>query len=187
MQVQQKSFVTHRLVIREYTKYDIDDFARVTGQPQIYATTVGIPRNYTRRHAKEWLKFIEKSRKNFSSLEYGIFLKSDSRYIGNVGLINIDTFNNRADISYYIDYNFWGMGFAEEAARKMLYLGFEVYGFNRIGGICMTCNPASRRVMEKIGMKYEGCDRQALLKDGIYYDLDRLSILNEEYFTESKG
>ena len=47
----------------------------------------------------------------------------------------------------------------------------------------MTKNPASRKVMEKIGMTYEGTLRKDLLKDGIYYDLDRLSILKEEYST----
>ena len=48
----------------------------------------------------------------------------------------------------------------------------------------MSCNPASRRVMEKIGMKFEGTLRQDLLKDGIYYDIDRLSILKSEYYNK---
>ena len=46
----------------------------------------------------------------------------------------------------------------------------------------MSCNPASRKVMEKIGMKFEGTLRQDLLKDGVYYDIDRLSILKSEYY-----
>ena len=46
----------------------------------------------------------------------------------------------------------------------------------------MSCNPASRRVMEKIGMIYEGTLRQDLFKDGKYYDIDRLSILRSEYY-----
>lgn len=182
----ERKFLTHRLMIREYHLSDVNEYMRVTSQPQIYVTTAGIPKNYTRSYARASIKYMIKNRKEFSALEYGIFLKASGQYIGNVGLINIHTLYNRADISYYIDHSFWGMGLATEAAREMLKLGFEEYGFNRIGGICMTCNPASRKVMEKIGMKYEGCDRQAMLKDGIYYDLDRLSILAEEYFTDCK-
>ena len=50
----------------------------------------------------------------------------------------------------------------------------------------MSKNKASRRVMEKIGMQYEGTMRKDLLKDGIYHDIDRLSIIREEYFTDCK-
>ena len=75
-------------------------------------------------------------------------------------------------------------GYATEAAQEMLKYGFEKFGFNKIQGVCMSCNPASRRVMEKIGMKFEGTLRQDLLKDGIYYDIDRLSILKSEYYNK---
>ena len=74
------------------------------------------------------------------------------------------------------------MGYASEAAREMLRYGFGTYGYNKISGVCMSCNPASRRVMEKIGMSYEGTLRQELFKDGTYYDIDRLSILKSEYY-----
>ena len=50
----------------------------------------------------------------------------------------------------------------------------------------MSVNPASRRVMEKLGMQYEGTLRQDLYKDGMYYDLDRLSILRDEFYTDCK-
>ena len=68
----------------------------------------------------------------------------------------------------------------------MLQYGFGKLKLNKISGLCMSMNGASRRVMEKIGMKAEGVQRQDLLKDGIYYDLDRLSILRNEFFTDCK-
>ena len=51
----------------------------------------------------------------------------------------------------------------------------------------MSINYASRRIMEKIGMKFEGTLREDLLKDGVYYDMDHLSILKNEYFTDCKS
>lgn len=180
-------FTTERLFIREYRRSDLDEFIRVTSQPEIYATTYGIPKNYTKRYAKRWFRYIRQNINNRQAYEFGMFLKENGRYLGNVGLINISSMHNHADISYYIDRNFRNMGFTTEAAGEMLRLGFEYFGFEKISGLCMTINPTSRRVMEKIGMKYEGTMRHELLKDGAYYDIDRLSLLRKEYITNCNG
>ncbi len=37
--------------------------------------------------------------------------------------------------------------------------------------------------MEKLGLKYEGTARSELLKDGVYYDIDRLGMLSQDYFS----
>lgn len=179
----EKRFLTERLLIRDYKKTDVDGFLRVVRQPEIYATTYGIPQNYSKLRAEWWLRTIKENKKNNSSYEFAVFLRDTGRYIGNVGLINVSFEHNRADISYYIDKDCMNKGYATEAAKEMLKYGFETFGFNKIQGICMSCNPASRRVMEKIGMKYEGTLRKDLLKDGFYYDIDRLSILKDEYYS----
>ncbi len=176
---------TDRLIIREYRRTDIDDFLRVVRQPEIYDTTCGIPRNYTRQKAVEWFRYIKSSCRQMKSYEFGMFLKNGGAYIGNVGLINVSMTHNHADISYYIDTAMRGQGLTTEAAKEMLRLGFGYFGFEKISGLCMSINPASRRIMEKIGMKFEGTMRSEILKDGIYYDIDRLSILRSEYFTNS--
>ncbi len=179
-------FCTERLLIREYHKKDIDSFLQVVRQPELYHTTYGIPREYTKRRAKQWLRFIHNNIRYMLSYEFGMFLKENEQYIGNVGLINVSKDHNHADISYYIDTNYRNRGYTTEAAREMLRFGFEVMGFEKISGLCMSINTPSRRVMEKIGMQFEGTLRKDLLKDGIYYDMDHLSILKEEYFTNSK-
>lgn len=176
-------FYTERLCIREYRGRDIDSYLRVIRQPEIYATTYGFPRDYSRMRAKWWFRIIKANRLSGTAYEYAVTLRDNGKYIGNVGLINISEEHNRADISYYIDREYMNKGYATEAAKKMLEYGFKALGYNKICGVCMTKNPASRKVMEKIGMTYEGTLRKDLLKDGIYYDLDRLSILKEEYST----
>ena len=180
----EKKFLTERLFIREYRKTDIDSFLKVIRQPGIYATTYGIPQGYSRFRAEWWLKTIKENMRSNIAYEFGVFMRKTGRYIGNVGLINVSFEHNRADISYYIDKDYMNNGYATEAAQEMLKYGFEKFGFNKIQGVCMSCNPASRRVMEKIGMKFEGTLRQDLLKDGIYYDIDRLSILKSEYYNK---
>lgn len=180
-------FETERLFIRNYKKADLEDFVRVTSQPEIQPTTYGIPVPYTKKYAKKWMRFIRENIRMKQAYEFAVFLKEDLTYIGNVGLINVSRMHNHADISYYIDKDLWNRGLATEAAAQMLNFGFEKLGMYKISGLCMTSNPASRRVMEKLGMKYEGTMRRELLKNGTYYDIYRFSILKEEYFTNSKG
>ena len=120
--------------------------------------------------------------KNMKSLEYGVFMLDSGKYVGNVGLINISIEHRHADISYYIDKDIRSQGIATEASAAMLKYGFCELGFEKISGLCMSCNSPSRRVMEKLGMKYEGTSRNELFKNGIFYDIDRLSILKSEYF-----
>lgn len=182
----QSYFETPRLLIREYTKKDIDSFLHVIRQPEIRATTYGIPADYSRMRARWWFRLLHRNAVTNLSYEYGVFLKEGHCYIGNVGLINLDPLHAHADISYYIDRAYMNRGYATEAARAMLNYGFCELGYHKINGVCMTKNPASRRVMEKLGMQYEGTLREDLLKDGIFYDLDRLSILKDEYITNCK-
>ncbi len=182
----EKCFYTDHLYIREYKKTDLDSFLHVIRQPEIYDTTYGIPKEYSKARGKRWLKTIKFNKHIGTAFEFAVFLKSENKYIGNVGLINISYTHNKADISYYIDRDYMNNGYATEAAKEMLKYGFEVLGYNKISGVCMSRNPASRRVMEKIGMIYEGTLRSDLLKDGVYCDIDRLSILRDEYSTNCK-
>ena len=177
-----QSFTTQRLLIREYRRKDIDDFLYVIRQPEVRATTYGIPADYPKSRAKRWFRFLRDSKKNMKSLEYGVFMRDSGKYVGNVGLINISLEHRHADISYYMDKDERSKGIATEASSAMLRYGFCELGLEKISGLCMSCNPASRRVMEKLGMKFEGTSRNELLKNGVYFDIDRLSILKSEYF-----
>ncbi len=181
-----KQFETPRLLIREYQRRDLDAFLEVIRQPHVYVTTYGIPISYSKARGKWWFKVIRFNRRQRTAFEYAVFLKDTGRYIGNVGLINMDFIHLHADISYYIDYAVTKQGYATEAAAAMVRYGFEELGFHKINGVCMSKNPASRRVMEKLGMQYEGTLREDLYKDGVFYDLDRLSLLRHEYYTNCK-
>lgn len=59
-----------------------------------------------------------------------------------------------AELGYRLRRNDWGQGLASEGALALLKWGFESAGYERIVGTTMAVNRASRRVMEKIGMKH---------------------------------
>lgn len=179
--------MTDRLIIRTYEDRDAESIARVAGTEGIYRTTYAIPREYTKRRANWWIKYLRSTAKNHTGYEYGMFLRDSNVYVGNIGMVNINHLHNRGEITYFVDPNMWGRGYATEGGRVILSLAFENFKLKRVGGSCMSCNGASRRVMEKLGLKFEGTSRCELLKDGYYYDIDRFSMLDSEYFSNYKS
>ena len=75
----------------------------------------------------------------------------------------------------------WGKGYATEAAHAVLRFGFEDLGLNRICGYHTIRNPASGRVLAKVGMKQEGLRRQHVRKREVFEDVAVLALLREEW------
>jgi RimJ/RimL family protein N-acetyltransferase len=75
---------------------------------------------------------------------------------------------------------YWGRGYASEAAAALLLHGFEHFPLNRIFAMHFARNPASGRVLQKIGMRHEGTLRQHLKKWGQYVDLECYGLLRSE-------
>lgn len=174
-------FQTERFMIRQYQHSDAEAVWRVVSNQKIYDTTYAIPHPYPRTRVDWWFKFLKSNAKNKTGYEFGAFSKLDGSYIGNIGLINISMDNRRAEVCYFINPDYWNDGCATECLQAMLRFGFDLLGLKRISGRCMSINHASRRVMEKCGLLYEGTARCEILKDGVFYDIDHMSILDTEY------
>lgn len=174
---------TARLKLVRYEFDFADAIYEVVKQKEIADTMVMIPHPYPypREVVDQWITYLQKSFDKGTAYEFAVFLKEDGRYIGNCGLVEVSHAHRHAEVGYFIDANEWGKGYATEACQKIIAYGFEEHQFNRIHSRCMVRNGASRRVMEKSGMSYEGRHRQEFLKDGVYEDMDYLAILAEDY------
>lgn len=172
---------TARMLIRPYRPSDADSVWLVLRRKEIYDTTYAIPRNYPRDQVDWWIQFVENARKKRTSYEFGMFDKHTGVYLGNCGIINVQHPLRSGVISYFVNPDYWNLGYATEACSAMLAFAFNQLCLYRISGRCMTKNKASRRVMEKLGFLYEGTGRCELLKDGAFYDVDHLAILREEW------
>lgn len=85
------------------------------------------------------------------------------------------------EIGYIIHPHYWGHGYAAEVARLLLAFGFVSLGLHRISGTCDPRNVASARVLEKVGMQYEGHLRETLLLRDGWRDSTLYSILEHEW------
>ena len=111
-----------------------------------------------------------------------VTLLSDGRQIGGIGL-RVDDQHKNAELGYWLGVPYWGQDYATEASRRMLRFGFEDLQLHRIYASHFSHNPASGRILRKLGMRYEGCQREHLLKWDRFVDSELYGILRREWQT----
>ena len=112
--------------------------------------------------------------------QLAVTLRDGGRLIGNCGIRLAEAGARTGDLGYEISPEFWGHGYATEAARAMVGFGFEELGLHRVWGECVPENAASRRVMEKLGMRNEGRLRQTRWYKGRWWDTLVYAVLEDE-------
>lgn len=172
--------VTERLILRPFTLADVKNIVELMKDKEISDTTLFIPYPYTENDAVDWLATHPIDLEENKGLVFAVTLKNEKTLVGSVGLtFNAD--NNHTEMGYWIGKAYWNMGYATEASKRIMEFAFDEVCFNRVHAHFMSSNPQSGRVMEKIGMKYEGRLRQHLLKSDKYQDIIIYGILREDY------
>lgn len=170
---------TSRLLLRPYAPEDAEELAAAINDPEVGRNTLTIPYPYSRKDAETFLLLTKGRAEARDAVILAITLAESGAIIGSVGL-EIARFES-AELGYWIAKAHRGAGFATEAARAMLHHGFTELGLHRIYAGRWPWNPASGRILEKIGMTFEGVERGAYIKDGERADSIRYSILKPEY------
>ncbi len=122
----------------------------------------------------------ERERQIGTGFGFGIFL--EGRFIGEITLSSIQRGPlQSAFIGYWIDENFAGRGLMPEAVITMLQYAFETLRLHRVEVNIIPRNAASRRVVEKLGLRFEGISERYLEIDGAWEDHARYAITAEEW------
>ncbi len=165
---------TERLTLRPYALSDIPALVPLIGAREVAATTLRIPHPYTASDARN---FIARTQEGLDSeLRLGIVLRESDMLCGGVGL-RIEADHRRAELGYWIGVPYWGKGYATEASRALVDYGFGTLGLHRIFASHFANNPASARVLRKIGMRHEGSLRAHILKWGEFFDLEMYGMV----------
>ena len=176
----QATIETERLILRPFCLGDAKDIQRLAGEREIADTTMTIPHPYEDGMAEEWIAGEEAACKQGKSITLAIVLGGDGSLVGAVGL-KIERDHDKAELGYWVGKPFWNRGYATEAARALLAYGFRELELNRIHAAHMARNPASGRVMEKLGMRPEGTARHDMKKWGRYEDLVSYALLRDDW------
>jgi RimJ/RimL family protein N-acetyltransferase len=173
---------TPRLLLRQHTLADAPDVQRYAGDKSVAATTLRIPHPYEDGMAEAWIAtHLEEFAQN-KGVVFAIVRKTDQHFMGAIGL-ELELEHDRAALGYYIGKPFWNNGYVTEAAHAVLQYGFTELKLHRIHAVHFTHNPASGRIMQKIGMRHEGCLRQHIKKWNVYADEEIYGILRDEYLS----
>lgn len=159
---------TPRLRLRPFRVSDVPEIARLAGHPRIAATTLYVPHPYATSDAETWLRTHGPAAAAGTGFTFAITTREGS-LVGAMGL-DLVPHHLRAELGYWIGVEHWGRGFATEAGTAVLDFGFGTLGLNRIEAHCFLGNAASARVLEKLGMRFEGILRQHVVKDGTSRD-----------------
>ena len=145
---------TPRLIVRQLTPADDEFLVGLFNEPSFIAN-IG-DRNI--RSAEDARRFIMEvpmaSYQRNGHGHYRVELK-DGTVIGTCGLIRRD-YIRETDIGFAYLPAYWGQGYAYEAAEAVLKFGRETLGLKRIVAVVSPHNTPSMRLLEKLGLRYEG-------------------------------
>lgn len=171
---------SERLILRSFALSDSTAVQRLAGDYAIADTTIRIPHPYEDGMAEEWISTHAALFDKKSEVIFAIVLRESDELIGSISH-TIDHANRNAELGYWIGKPFWSNGYATEAAGRMLVYGFIELQLNRIHAHHFKRNPSSGRVLEKIGMRYEGCLRQHVKKREAFEDIVMYGMLREDF------
>lgn len=175
---------TERLILRRIEESDYLDMYDYSRREDVTRYLLWSPHpspDYTRGYVHS----LRHQYRNGEFYDWAIILRGGGM-IGTVGFTRLDPQNNCGELGYVISPRYHGKGIATEAASVVLRFGFQRLGLNRIEARYMAENLASRRVMEKLGMRFEGIHRQSMRVKGVYRDIGVCAITRADYAALSK-
>jgi RimJ/RimL family protein N-acetyltransferase len=173
---------TARLVIRPFVDRDLEDLFDLYRRPEVtrYLYWQPFSRDDALRNLKKKREQAE-LREEGSRLVLAVVLPEIDQVIGNIMLRWVSQEHRQGEIGYSLHPDQHGHGFATEAAKVVLDLGFYDLGLHRIVGRCDARNTASARVLERLGMRREAFFVESELFKGEWADEFIYAILEEEW------
>jgi [ribosomal protein S5]-alanine N-acetyltransferase len=175
---------TARLILRPFTLADAPDVQRLAGERDVASTTRNIPHPYAHGMAEQWIHTHQEQFEHGVLVNFAIVRRTDNVLLGAMSL-RINPQDANAELGYWLGKSYWNHGYCTEAAQTVVGYGFAVLGLHRIYASYLTRNPASGRVMQKLGMLYEGCLRQHINKWEVFEDLAIYGMLQSEYVSHT--
>jgi ribosomal-protein-alanine N-acetyltransferase len=167
---------TTRLELSEFHLRDAEDVFSYASDPAV-AKTVTWEAHRSLEDSTSFLKFAQSQTCSEENKKRFVWaLRRDGRAIGSISFVQLAP--HFGQIDYALGAKFWNQGLMSEAALEVVKWAFEaVPGLMRIQAKCLVTNAGSRRVMEKIGMEYEGITQAAMIVKEKPVDLATYSVL----------
>jgi ribosomal-protein-alanine N-acetyltransferase len=163
---------TERLRLRGFQPGDLETYqATIYGDADVMRYLPGgQPRPIER--TRDVLNFFIEHEQQHGFTVWAVVDKATGAFLGHCGLVYLNN-DVEVEIAYAFGKAYWGQGFAPEAARACLRCGFEAAGLPYILAVAFPANLASQRVMQKIGMQYQGTTDRYYNAELVLYSASR--------------
>jgi ribosomal-protein-alanine N-acetyltransferase len=161
--------LTARLRLRSPTPDDCDTFHAILSYPNVtqFSNWPDAPSKAQVERSMKWMRdAFPKGR----GCAWIIEDQTSRRVLGAVRFNSFDTRSKCGEIGYELDPSFWGKGLMSEAVNAVARCGFDYFSLNRIEAWTLLGNPASDRVLEKAGFRYERTLRQKAWFKSAFHD-----------------
>lgn len=181
-----KTIETDRLILRSFKESDyLDMYQNWANSEKVTKFLTWLPHenaDVTKGLCRIW----EDNAKSDDNYNWIVTLKNGTP-VGNIGIIQANESISEAVIGYCYGEKWWGKGIGTESFKAVIDYLFGEVGFNRIYSYHDVKNPASGKVMEKSGLKYEGTKRQAdINNNGGLCDICEYAILKSDWLEMQK-
>jgi ribosomal-protein-alanine N-acetyltransferase len=144
---------TERLILRDVRESDLPVLLAQAVEPEARRGILAYQADerYNRvclMAAIQWTSVA--NRQNYT---LSVLRKEDGALVGNCSIAHVKPESIEAALGWHYGKRFWGRGYGTEAARALLYIGFEIGKVAEIYADCFDDNIGSIRIMQKIGMK----------------------------------
>ncbi|MDR1860843.1 MAG: GNAT family N-acetyltransferase [Bacteroidales bacterium] len=132
---------------------------------------------YSQEDSEEFVRAVL----NENSREQVFVIRFHDRFAGLIGLKDIDNFNDRLEIGYWLTKDMTGHGIMLQSVRTLIDFTVREYAINRIQIRCAVGNTASASIPKKLGFTFEGIERAGEKHSHGYVDLEVYSLLRKEW------
>ena len=170
---------TARLTLRRMRAEDAEEIHAYASDPEVARHMLWEPHT-SLRDSENFLRFVQERYTRGDPAGWGIEERETGRFIGTCGMQSWHPEHARAELGYVLSREHWARGLMTEAVAAVVEFGFDGIGFNRLEARCLEGNPASARVLEKVGMSYEGTSRASHHVGGSFRDVHHYGMLKED-------
>jgi len=171
---------TDRLILREFAVEDAPNVQRLVGEWEVARALLSIPHPYEDAMAEEWIATLRPAYEAGERVTWAVTLREQGALVGSITL-HLHPPHDNAELGYWIGKPYWGCGYATEAAQETVRYGFEDLGLHRIQATHFGSNPASGKVMKKVGMSHEGLRPEHYKKGETYEDRVDYGLLAHDW------
>jgi len=171
---------TPRLILRRMYREDAPAVFENWASDDCVTAFLTWPTHQSVKDSEGYMCFLEELYPSPDSYQWGIVLKDGGKLIGNISVVHLDEKIESAELGWVLGRSYWGQGIMPEAAKAVRDFLFDEVGVHRVAARHDVRNQKSGRVMQKIGMQYEGTLRAAGKNNQGICDISCYSILKED-------